>query len=60
MTVKELIKILQEYPKDALIAVDYNIEITKDDIRLLDEFYIGDYCNPKCEVLYNKVVGIGV
>lgn len=57
MTVKELIKILQGYPKDSLVAVDYNLDITKDDIKLLEEFYITE---PSVEVLVNKVVGIGI
>ena len=60
MTVKELIKILQGYPKDSLVAINYNIDVSKDDIALLEEYYKGDYADADCEVLYNKVVEIGV
>ena len=59
MTVKELIKILQNYPKDSLVAINYDLDISKDDIKLLDEYYISDY-ESGTKVLTNKVVGIGV
>lgn len=59
MTVKELIKILQGYPKDSLVAINYNIDISKNDISLIDEFYVDDSSDDG-EVLKNKVVGIGV
>ena len=59
MTVKELIDILQEYPMDALVAVSYTIDVNREDIELMEEFYNGDAANPNCEILENKVVRIG-
>lgn len=59
MKVKELIEILREYPQDALVAIDYDIDVREDDIKLLDEYFDGDAANPDCLILENCVVNIG-
>ena len=48
MNVKELIEILREYPQDALVAIDYDIDVREDDIRLLNEYFDGDSNDPNC------------
>lgn len=58
LTVKELIEILQAYPSDMPVAIVYELEWDKSDIRIIEEFYNGDPANPNCEVI-NNVLNIG-
>ena len=58
LTVKELIEILQAYPSDMPVAIVYELDWDKDDIRIIKEFPKGDPANPKCEYI-DEVLNIG-
>lgn len=49
MTVKEFIKKLEEMPQD-LEIFDFSYERVTG-CHVIDEFYDGDYANPKCPVI---------
>ena len=57
MTVEQLIKELQTYPKD-MFVVTYGSNYIDEGIklRLIEEYFNGDPANPKCEVIYNNVL----
>ena len=58
MTVKDLIEKLREYPQDIPVAISYELGIDDKDIRIIEEFPIGDPANPKCKYI-DKVLVIG-
>ena len=58
MTVKELIDILQEYPQDIPVAINYDIDLNFEDFKIVEEFPMGDPANPRCKYI-DKVLLLG-
>ena len=52
-TVAEFIKTLQQFPQDLPIRIGYDRGV---EIEVIDEFYDGDYANPKCPVIRAVIV----
>ena len=52
MTVSDLIKLLQSYPKDMIVVTDTGL-LEERDLSIVQEYYNGDSANPQCEILNN-------
>lgn len=52
MTVSDLIKLLQSYPKDMIVVTDTGL-LEEKDLLIVQEYYNGDSANPQCEILNN-------
>ncbi len=52
MTVSDLIKRLEEYPKDLQVRT-YSGDVS---IEAVDEYYDGDPANPRCPVIQALVI----
>lgn len=52
-TVSEFIEILKTFPQDLPIRIDYKKGA---EIYISEEFYDGDYANPKCAVISAVIV----
>lgn len=52
MTVSDLIKLLQSYPKDMIVVTDTGL-LEERDLLIVQEYYNGDSANPQCEILNN-------
>ena len=52
MTVSDLIKLLQSYPKDMIVVTDTGL-LDERDLLIVQEYYNGDSANPQCEILNN-------
>ena len=52
MTVFDLIKLLQSYPKDMIVVTDTGL-LEERDLLIVQEYYNGDSANPQCEILNN-------
>lgn len=53
MTVKDLVKLLQSYPKDMFVVDANNNIFKKEYIYIPEKFYNGDSVNSNCEILYD-------
>lgn len=52
-TVAEFIKTLQQFPQDLPIRIGYGRGV---EIQVVDEFFDGDYANPKCPTIRAVIV----
>ena len=52
MTISDLIKLLQSYPKDMIVVTDTGL-LEERDLLIVQEYYNGDSANPQCEILNN-------
>lgn len=58
MTVRELTEVLSQIPEEYqnMRVVDSSYEFIKGNWKVLEEYPLGDYANPKCE--YEDVIYI--